>query len=184
MGPGMGTSAGAHSLVKTLVDSADKPAVFDADALNVLAKVPAWSDRYRDNWVLTPHPGEWQRLSGVPASDRAAQVAAAKKFAVTSGAVVLLKGASTVVTDGDRQFINPTGNPGMATAGCGDCLTGVIVSLLGQGFSCWDSTVLGAWVHGLAGDIAAETWGQAGMTAVEIADSLPAAIDFLAGPLL
>jgi len=99
----------------------------------------------------------------------------AVQLAKETKTVVALKGAGTVVTDGEKVYINKTGNPGMATAGSGDVLTGVVAALLGQGLSEFDAAVLGVYIHGLAGDIAAERIGQVGMIATDIAEALPEA---------
>jgi len=175
VGPGMGTGPGSIRIVRKLARMSTIPRVFDADALNVIASIggplllgPA---------VITPHPGEMQRLSGASSRNRQGQIDAATQIAKKLGIIVLLKGPQTLVTDGDSHWFNPTGNPGMATGGSGDCLTGIITSLLGQGLSPWDSARLGAYVHGLAGDSAAEALGQPGMTASDILSHLPGAIN-------
>jgi hydroxyethylthiazole kinase-like uncharacterized protein yjeF len=148
--------------------------VIDADGLNCLAKSTDWLERKKASLILTPHPGEmrrlWDRLfrRQMPA-DRTGQAAElAKKTACT----VVLKGAGTVVTDGSRVYVNTTGNPGMATAGCGDVLTGVITALAGQGLDDFDAAVLGVYIHGFAGDIAAEKIGQVSLITTDIIDSL------------
>lgn len=175
-GPGMGTESGSAAIVRWFLQW-ERPRAIDADGLNILAKTDDWPQRLRGPAVLTPHPGEWQRISGEPAKDREAQRAAAMRIAATTGAVILLKGARTFVTDGKQEYTNGTGNPGMATGGSGDVLTGLIASLLGQGLSPFDAARLGAWIHGVAGDMAAErVGGPAGITASGIADALPAAV--------
>lgn len=181
-GPGMTTEPGSIAIVERLLDLRSLPRVLDADAINVLATL-AREESATDlgPLVLTPHPGELERLTAAPASDREAQVAAAKSFAERTGAVIVVKGGPTVVVSGEQVWTNSTGNPGMATAGSGDVLTGVIASMLGQRLSAWQAACLGVWVHGLAGDIAAEAHGQAGMTACEILDALPSAIAAAAG---
>jgi NAD(P)H-hydrate epimerase len=186
-GPGMTTTVGSLRLVERLLHQSDLPRVFDADAINCLAELD-WPDLRGSrgdvdaNVVLTPHPGELQRLTGVSPQDRVAQIDAAGRLAEQTGAVIVVKGGPTVVvrsgeTRADSTWTNTTGNPGMATGGAGDVLTGVITSLLGQALSPWDAARLGVWIHGLAGDIAADQHGQAGMTAVEILDALPQALD-------
>ncbi|WP_164104156.1 NAD(P)H-hydrate dehydratase [Candidatus Laterigemmans baculatus] len=176
VGPGMGTGPGAIRLTRWALESG-RPMVLDADALNALAEIRAWRSLLRGPAVLTPHPGEWQRICGESPKDRAAQRRAAVEVAAASGAVVLLKGAQTFVTDGSREYTNATGNPGMASGGAGDVLTGVVASLLGQGLSPFEAASLGAWIHGTAGDLAAEELGMAGVTAVDIAAALPAAVE-------
>ena len=177
-GPGMTTHQGSLQLVERLIGIRDLPCVLDADALNCLATF-SWCELRHNGapLVLTPHPGELERLTGVSAKEREGQIGAAQRLATDGGAVIVVKGAPTVVVspNGD-QWTNDTGNPGMATAGSGDVLTGVITSLLAQGLSDFDAAKLGVWVHGKAGDITAEKWGQVGMTAAEICVALPHAI--------
>lgn len=175
VGPGLGHTPDVAALVRELLtELAEVPAVVDADALNALAPL---GDDFRGRpapLVLTPHPGEFARLTGRPAPDgpreRAAQAAA---FAANVGAVVLLKGAGTVVTDGRRVYVNATGNPGMATGGAGDVLTGLVAALIGQRLPAFDAAVLGCWVHGRAGDAAAAVLGQTSLTAADLIDHLP-----------
>lgn len=176
VGPGMGTGAGAVRVARWALE-AGRPAALDADALNAIAEIRAWKTLLRGPVVLTPHPGEWQRICGESAQDRDAQCRAAVEVAAASGAVVLLKGPRTFVTDGSREYVNLTGNPGMASGGSGDVLTGVVTSLLGQGLPPFEAASLGAWIHGTAGDLAAEELGMAGVTAVDIAAALPAAVE-------
>ena len=135
--------------------------------------------------VLTPHPGELARLTGVPANERMRQIDASKALVKEFGMTIVVKGGPTVVVgpspkdlpaDSEiAEYRNTTGNPGMATAGSGDVLPGVIASLLGQGLSSWDAARLGVYLHGLAGDYAAEMTGQVGMTCLEVLDNLPRA---------
>ena len=129
--------------------------------------------------VLTPHPGEFARLTGLPIeqfnrSDIARRDAAAE-WARNLGCVIVLKGAGTVVTDGVRTHTNATGNSGLATGGTGDVLTGIITALLAEGLPAWEAARIGVHAHGLAGDIAAATFGRRAMTAVDVVESLPAA---------
>jgi NAD(P)H-hydrate epimerase len=151
--------------------------VFDADALNCLAVSELASRPPSLPRVLTPHPGELRRLLGwsaeQPVTDR---LEAAREAARRYDAVVVLKGAGTVVADPPgRCSLNPTGNPGMATAGSGDVLTGVIAALLGRGLDAVLAATAGVYWHGLAGDIAARTEGQASLLAGDITASLGAA---------
>jgi ADP-dependent NAD(P)H-hydrate dehydratase len=185
-GPGMTTGAGSIRLVERLIEMRSIPRVFDADALNCLAilgepdrDLGGWPSRRGADWgpvVLTPHPGELMRLTGVSPSDSTAQLEAAQALSNATGAVIVVKGGPTRVVRADEVWINETGNPGMATAGSGDVLTGVVAALLGQQLSPWDAARLGVWVHGLAGDLAASRWGQTGMTSREILDFLPQAM--------
>lgn len=181
VGPGMGTGVGAAGIVRWTLGGG-KPATLDADALNVLARMEAWPSLVRGPLVLTPHPGEWQRISGVSPKDRDAQCRSAERIAAATGAVVLLKGTRTFVSDGQREYVNETGNPGMATGGSGDVLTGILTSLLGQGLAAFDAACLGAWIHGTAGDLAAESGGMAGVTARDIAALVPAAVERATAP--
>jgi NAD(P)H-hydrate epimerase len=174
IGPGMGTGPGSIRLVRRLAMTTTVLRVFDADALNVIARTSDIS--LRGPAVLTPHPGEMQRLSGVSAKDRNGQIEAACGYARSTHSVLLLKGSQTFITDGQSRWFNSTGNPGMASGGSGDCLTGIIASLLGQKYSPWDAARLGAYIHGLAGDIAAEAIGQAGIVATDLVKYLPYAI--------
>jgi NAD(P)H-hydrate epimerase len=174
-GPGIGTSSALHSILETLIERENLRLLIDADGLNNLSTINGWPDKLKANLILTPHPGEMKRLwSGLfrekLPSDRCDQ---AGKLAQRTKTIVALKGAGTVVTDGQKVYVNKTGNPGMATAGSGDVLTGVITALMGQGFSNFDAAVLGVHIHGLAGDIAAERLGQVSLMATDIIDSLP-----------
>ena len=178
-GPGVGVSSDIKALLKILIAQQDLPIVIDADGLNNLAKMPDWPEQNKAKLILTPHPGEMIRLwtalfRELAPSDRKQQ---AMKLAKRTAAVVVLKGAGTVVSDGEKIYVNNTGNPGMATAGSGDVLTGVIAALLGQGMSNFDAAVLGVYTHGLAGDIAAQKLGQVSMIATDIIDALPDAFE-------
>jgi ADP-dependent NAD(P)H-hydrate dehydratase len=177
-GPGMTMGPGPVRLVERLLAKSAIPRVLDADAINILALLgwPEMAKLDAGPLVLTPHPGELARLSGASSADRVAQIAAAKRLAERTGAIIVVKGGPTVVVAPETEWTNQTGNPGMATAGSGDVLTGVITSLLAQGLSPLDAARLGVWTHGLAGDLAAQKLGQSGMTAVDILDALPQAI--------
>lgn len=177
IGPGMGASAGLRSVVETLVQQDGLRLLIDGDGLNNLSKLPDWPAKRKAQIVLTPHPGEFKRLwTGLfreePPSDRQE---AAGRLAEATGSVVALKGPGTVVTDGQRVHINNTGNPGMGTAGAGDVLTGAVTALMGQGLDNFDATVLGVYIHGAAGDIAADTYGQISLMATDILEALPEA---------
>lgn len=179
VGPGMRTGPGSEAIVRLLALLEETPRVFDADALNIMAGENGISDNgiaLRGPAVLTPHPGELQRLTGASPSQREAQIEAAATLAQRLDVTVVLKGANTLVTDGHSRWFNPTGNPGMATGGTGDCLTGIITSLLGQRIQPFAAAQLGTYVHGLAGDLAAASLGQPGMTAGDLLSHLPAAI--------
>jgi len=174
-GPGVGTSGGLRSVLEVLIGQEKLRLLIDADGLNNLSGIKNWPDKVKADLILTPHPGEmkrlWVGLFREPlASERQEQAA---QLAKRSGTIVILKGAGTVVTDGEKVYVNKTGNSGMATAGTGDVLTGVITALAGQGLSNFDAAVLGCYIHGLAGDIAAEKTGQISLMATDIIDALP-----------
>lgn len=172
-GPGMGRSLGLNVLVGWLYSHLPNPMVVDADGLNALATRPEILSQPAGPRVLTPHPGEFSRLLGnrkVPPDQRQL---AALELAKRSGAVVVLKGHRTLVADGDSQTVNSTGNPGMATGGSGDVLTGLIAALASQGLSPLDAARLGVYLHGLAGDLAADQLGQESLIATDLVRFLP-----------
>jgi ADP-dependent NAD(P)H-hydrate dehydratase len=173
-GPGIGISGALRSILEVLLEQQTLRLLLDADGLNNLARMKNWPAKRKARLILTPHPGEMKRLwSGLFRQelppDRQEQAAT---LAQRTGSIVALKGAGTVVTDGERIYVNRTGNPGMATAGSGDVLTGVITALMGQGLSDFDATVLGVYIHGLAGDLAAEQVGQISLIATDIIQAL------------
>ncbi len=184
IGPGIGISHGAAELVRAALDL-KKPVVIDADGLNNLARIDRWGELRRCPLVMTPHPGEFATLTGgavgdVQADRQGAAVAAQREWARQAAQpelplVVVLKGAGTVVTDGKRAFVNGTGNPGMATGGTGDVLTGLVAALIGQGLDAFEAACLGARIHGLAGDLAAERLGEVSMIASDLLEWLPEA---------
>ncbi len=147
--------------------------VFDADGLNGLSAHPAGLTVPGGCRVLTPHPGEFDRLCGGPPAEGQSRADLAVQMAARHGVVVVLKGHHTLVTDGQRTARNQTGNAGMATGGVGDVLTGVITALLCQGLGGWEAARLGVHIHGLAGDIAAQRYSQVAMTALDVVHCLP-----------
>ena len=158
--------------------------VVDADGLNALARVAA--DTWRSHQqpvVLTPHPGEFARLDGCDvATVQADRQGRAAAFARRHGGILVLKGAGTVVTDGQRIYINPTGNPGMATGGTGDVLSGLLGALLAaRSLEPFDAAVLAVYLHGLAGDVARDQVGEVSLIATDLIEYLPRA--FRARPL-
>ena len=177
IGPGLGQSAGLRSVVEVLLGQEGLRLILDGDGLNNLSRLAGWPKKRKADMILTPHPGEMKRLwAGLSREDMPKdRQETAVQAAVIAHAVVDLKGAGTVVTDGRRIYTNTTGNPGMATAGSGDVLTGVIAALAGQGLDSFDATVLGVYVHGLAGDLAADRLGQISIIATNIIDALPEA---------
>ena len=182
-GPGLGISSALRSLLETLLEQDRLRLIIDADGLNNLAGIKDWPTGLKASLILTPHPGEmkrlWSALLREPLPpDRQQQ---AVQLAQQTKTIVALKGAGTVVTDGQKVYINKTGNSGMATAGSGDVLTGIITALAGQGLSNFDAAVLGVYVHGIAGDIAAENFGQTSLIATDIIDALPEALKRIDG---
>ena len=182
LGPGLGCSNDLQTIIDHVVRDSALPMVIDADGLNNLAASPGSDLVLFANTVLTPHPGEMRRLwprwfptEELPTS----RIEQAQLLAERSGTIVVLKGAGTIVTDGDSTYVNTTGNPGMATGGTGDVLTGCLAALLtlccGTDFSPLDAAILATYVHGLAGDIAAAELTQTAMTATDLIDSLGAA---------
>jgi ADP-dependent NAD(P)H-hydrate dehydratase len=173
IGPGLGQSPGIRDLVQWVIEEVQIPTLLDADSLNALAGQTETLANLRRPVVLTPHPGEFARLTGRSIgeiqSDREGHALA---LAQADDLVVLLKGVNTVITDGRRVAINSTGNPGMATGGAGDVLTGVIAALMGQKLPAFEAAQLGAYVHGLAGDIARDQNGMVSLIAGDIVDSL------------
>jgi hydroxyethylthiazole kinase-like uncharacterized protein yjeF len=159
------------------------PLVVDADGLNILANMKDWPKRLPPGSILTPHPGEMARLTGCPVSEvQADRVAIAQSQAATWGQVVVLKGAYTVVAAPDgRTAIEPFANPGLATAGTGDVLAGTIVALQAQGLDTFEAAAAGAYLHGLAGELARAEVGAAGMTAGDVLARLPQAWLRIAG---
>jgi hydroxyethylthiazole kinase-like uncharacterized protein yjeF len=180
IGPGLGTDSGTAKAVRLLALSARRGTVIDADGLNALAIDPESLLALRDAAgprILTPHPGEAARLLGVTTQEiQADRLSAARTLAERSGAVVVLKGNRTLVAKTDGALaVNTNGNPGMATAGSGDVLTGLLAALLARGCEAFDAARLGVFLHGDAGDRAAQRLGQDAMTASDILADLPAA---------
>ena len=182
IGPGIDRRPASVTVVQTLIETVSIPMVIDADGLNALAEDTTILHRRRSpNIVLTPHPGEMSRLLGSAIPDVAAiRISVAQEFARTFGVYVVLKGARTVIAAPDGMAaINGSGNPGMASGGMGDVLTGIIVSLLGQGYSTWNACRLGVFIHGLAGDLVAMEQGEIGMTATDLLARIPLALNRL-----
>jgi len=176
IGPGLGNRPDVRHLVLSLLQ-VDKPTVLDADGLNVLLTIPEELASRKSPIVMTPHPGEFAHLLGITTAEvQANRQALAVEFAKRWHVILLLKGHGTIVTDGNRVYMNATGNPGMATGGSGDVLTGLTAAFLMQGLPVFEATVLAAWVHGRAGDLAADSVGQVAMTASDILSHLPTAI--------
>ncbi len=176
LGPGLGQSPAVAAVVSVLLARARLPVVLDADGLNVLRQQ---TERLRNRpapLILTPHPGEFARLAGADVPTvQAHRPEMAVRFAADHGVVLILKGHGTLVTDGRRLYRNTTGNPGMATGGTGDVLTGLIAALVGQGLEPFAAAQLGVYLHGLAGDLARDDLGEESLIASDLLEYLPRA---------
>jgi NAD(P)H-hydrate epimerase len=179
LGPGLGQDPATVAFVRGFVASCAAPLVVDADGLNALAEgARAELSKRQAATVVTPHPGEMARLIGSKAADvQRRRLEVARAFAAESRAVVVLKGQRTVVAHPDgRAAVNPTGNPGMATGGTGDVLSGILGALLARRLEPWVAATAAVYVHGLAGDVAAARLGQESLLAGDVVDALPEAI--------
>jgi NAD(P)H-hydrate epimerase len=182
LGPGLGQSEEIARLVPVALGQTTQPVVLDADALNALAATPEVLQGHPGRLVLTPHPGEFARLTGASVAEvQARREEHAVRFAADHGVVLVLKGHQTVVTDGRQVYVNTTGNPGMATGGTGDVLAGLIAALLGQGLERFAAAQLGVHLHGLAGDLARDDLGEVSLLATDLLDYLPRAFRSRAG---
>lgn len=181
IGPGLGTRKSIANLLDSLLKNAEKPIVLDADALNIMAENQEMLNNLPPNSILTPHPGEFRRLVGAWDSyykRLQMQIGFAKKYKV----FLILKGANTsIATPNGKCYFNSSGNPGMATAGSGDVLTGIITSLLAQGYTPENASILGVYLHGLSGDLAEGALGQQAMIAGDIIGNLGLAYKELQG---
>jgi len=183
IGPGLGSHPSTRDLIRQfLLATPSTPTVLDADGLNALVPVPTPLAERTAPLVMTPHPGEFARLLGIPTEQvQANRQELAVGFAMKWSAVIVLKGHQTIVTDGNRVFVNGTGNPGLATGGTGDVLTGLITALVAQKVPAFDAAVLGTWVHGRAADHAAADLGQLALTAGDLLTYLPRALREVGG---
>jgi len=176
VGCGMGTDGASRRRVLDLI-AQDKPLVIDADALNILASEKSWPTRFQAPAILTPHLGEMKRLgkhlqvSEVP-PDEAGRLDLAGAAARAFGSVILLKGHRTIVTDGQRTYINKTGDSSLSKAGTGDVLSGLIGSLVGQGMPLFDAACLGSWIHGQAGENLGKKLGRRSVLAHQVCDEI------------
>ncbi len=172
VGPALGCRNNSQAGLHSLIQAAQNPMVLDADALNILAQNPEWINELPENSILTPHPKEFERLTRKVENgyDRhLLQLEFAAKYKV----IVILKGAFTSIACPDgRCYFNSSGNPGMATAGSGDVLTGIILGLLSQGYEPYLAAIIGVYIHGSAGDIAREYLGEEALTASDIIDNI------------
>ena len=178
IGPGLSQQSQTKELIRQLLPAVTKPLALDADGLNALADDIGLLKKLSLPIVLTPHPGEMGRLIKLSAEDvQRDRERIAQEFAKKYRVVLALKGHRTVVANYDGTlFVNETGNPGMATGGSGDVLTGMITGLLGQKLSLFDAARLGVYLHGLAGDLAAKERGEIGLIASDLVDRIPLAI--------
>ena len=188
LGPGLGQSAGTRRFVRAFVARCPRPLIVDADGLNALAALPRGGGfrvlkARRAGTVVTPHPGEAARLLGTTVRRvQAERLESARRLAASSGAVVVLKGFRTIVAEpGGRAAVNPTGNPGLATAGSGDVLSGIVGALLARGRDAFSAAVAAVYAHGLAADRVAARRGEEGMLAGDVIDALPETIRSLVG---
>lgn len=176
LGPGLGQEPVTAAAIRRIVLDCPLPVVLDADGLNAFAGRAGDLSLRRAETVLTPHPGELARLLGISTAQvQEDRVAAARGAAEETGAIVVLKGHQTLIASGNLVFVNPTGNPGMATGGTGDVLTGLVGGLLAQGMEALDAALVGVYLHGLAGDLAAAKTGQRALAAADLLDHLPQA---------
>lgn len=182
IGPGLGRQEGSAIALITQIRRTQAPIVVDADGLNILASHRAWLQQLPHGIIMTPHPKEFERLAGNRFSDGYERLSSARDMAERLHAYIILKGhySSLCMPDGNIVF-NPTGNAGMATAGCGDVLTGIITGLLARGYKQADACMLGMYLHGLAGDIAARDLGMESIVAGDLVRYLPEAFKYLYG---
>ncbi len=174
IGPGISLERETSEFVKEMIRRIDKPLVIDADALKIISSDLLILKNKKNPPILTPHPGEMKFLIGkdIPEIQKN-RVKYAEDFAKKYGAIVILKGHHTVVSDGEKSYINLTGNPGMATAGSGDVLSGIIGSFLVQGMEPFQAAKMGVYIHGLAGDLALKEKGEVSLIASDIIEYLP-----------
>ncbi len=177
IGCGLGLCEDTERIVFSFLEKCEKPMVLDADALNCVAKAPERLKAALAPVIVTPHPGEMARLAGgTAASVNSAREETARSFAAEYGVVTVLKGAGTIIASPEgKALINMTGNSGMATGGSGDVLAGMTASLLAQGAKPFEAAAAGAYLHGLAGDLAAERVGRISLLPRDLIESIPAA---------
>jgi NAD(P)H-hydrate epimerase len=176
LGPGLGRGPEVTDVVTALLATVERPLVLDADGLNAIGQNHA-ALKFDFVRILTPHPGEFARLTGLEVKAvQADRRNLTQQYAQANGVVLVLKGQGTLVSDGRRIYQNTTGNPGMASGGAGDVLTGLIAALLGQGLEPFAAAQLGVYLHGRAGDMVANELGEAGMIASDLLSRLPLAI--------
>ena len=170
IGSGMGQSEGTLEVLKRVMRDYQGPLIVDADGINLLSKHKYLLRERTAATILTPHPGEYRRLTGMVNGD---QTESAVSFAKEFGCILVLKGHETLITDGSCCYRNFTGNPGMAVGGSGDVLAGMIAGLVGQGITPLEAAAVGVWLHGAAGDRAAQRLGQYAMLPTDLLEDLP-----------
>ena len=178
LGCGLGQNAATVEFVKKLLPSLSLPMVIDADGLNILAQIPHWPQNLKANAVLTPHPGEMSRLTGIPIPEiQKDRLGVTRRAAATWGQTVVLKGAHTVIASPDgRARISGFANPGLSSAGTGDVLAGAIAGMLAQGLQPFDAATVGVYLHAMAGELVKAEMGDTGMIASDLLPKLPLAI--------
>ncbi|MEE1038138.1 MAG: NAD(P)H-hydrate dehydratase [Eubacterium sp.] len=180
-GSGLGVSEENSSITKKILREYKGKIVIDADGLNTIRKYSLDEELQKSeaDIVITPHLGEAARLLEVDKVKIEERLCAAEKLSSKFGVTVVMKGAETIVLNHEQSYVNTTGNPGMATGGSGDVLTGIIASLCAQGYDTFEAAKIGVYIHGLAGDICADEIGQTGMTAMDIVEKVPSAFQIL-----
>nr|MBS0037036.1 NAD(P)H-hydrate dehydratase [Saprospiraceae bacterium] len=177
-GPGIGTSSTTAKALKKLITASSLPLVIDADALNIIAS-HQWLDRLPPHTIITPHPGEFERLFG-KSQNHFQRLELQKRMSVKYKIIIVLKGAYTTISSPDGEvFFNSTGNPGMATAGSGDVLTGILTAIVAKGRPPLQASIFGVYLHGLAGDLASKKVGEESLMASDIIDNIPSAFMYL-----
>ncbi|MCK9267031.1 NAD(P)H-hydrate dehydratase [bacterium] len=180
IGPGISTNIETADFVKQVIMQAGKPVVIDADALKIVSEEKDILKNLKFGSILTPHPGEMGYLTSLKTHNiQKCREKVGRDFAKENSTVVVLKGARTIVTDGQQLYVNLTGNPGMASAGSGDVLAGIIGSFLVQGLDYFEAGKLGVYIHGLAGDFATKEKGEISLIASDIIEYLPVAFGFI-----
>lgn len=179
IGPGLGQDKETHTALKVLIQNTGLPILFDADAINILGENKTWISFIPPNCIFTPHPKEFERLAG-KGRNAFERDKLQREFSVKHHAYVVLKGYSTAISCPDGTcYYNSTGNPGMATGGSGDVLTGVILGLLAQGYTSLEACLVGTYLHGLAGDLASEELGYEASLASDITGHIGYAYQWL-----
>ncbi|MDD6919689.1 MAG: NAD(P)H-hydrate dehydratase [Eubacteriales bacterium] len=181
LGSGIGQGKENISIIKKLLNEYTGKLIIDADGLNCIMKYSLFGNVRQSNAdiIMTPHLGEAARLLEIDEITEENKNIAAKEIQEAFSSIVVMKGANTVVVSDNKIYVNNSGNPGMATAGAGDVLTGIITSLAGQGYNTFNAAKYGVFIHGLSGDICAQDIGQIGMTAMDIMSNVPKAFKLI-----